>query len=348
MTRPQLGLIRVLAAASAAFSAIACNSILGIEEPLQPPPSDAAAEADAEPNGDAGPPDVSVGDAEPEDVETRDAREAEAESAAPDVLPDVWPVDDASADTSIDTVDAFVDVADDTDLSDAPDGDTGRGDGSTDVRTDGDAGRVDAPRPDAPRVDVRRPDGSAPPEITLVLTIADDQDDATWINNTDERLHYDMVSLYIEVGADAEAGKAGLRFKLPVPPGSVVNSATIELQRTIGDALANESMKVQVYDSANVPPFDDAHTHGPEGHAAGGLWPTEVGPIWVGENGNSVQTSEIKHLVQHVIDRPDWVDGAAIGFVFSAQAMGVRWVSFADSSLKAGPPSLHIVYTPPR
>jgi hypothetical protein len=106
-------------------------------------------------------------------------------------------------------------------------------------------------------------------------------------------------------------------------------------------------MKVQVYDSANVPPFDDGHTHAPEAHAVGGLWATAVGPIWVGENGKPVQTSEIKHLVQHVVDRPDWVNGAAIGFVFSAQVMGIRWVDFADSSLGTGQASLRLAYTPP-
>ncbi|HMJ52570.1 MAG TPA: hypothetical protein VK540_10855 [Polyangiaceae bacterium] len=345
MTRLQVGAFRVLAAAFAAWGAIACNSLLGIEEPPQAPASDAAADGDGETNGDAGVPDISISDAPIEDAPTMDGSNADA--PAVDAPPESGSVDDAPPDGPGDAGDA----PDGANPVDGSEGDTGGRDGSADVvRIDGDAGRVDgdvrtdapAPRPDTPR-----PDGSLPPEIALVLTITKDQDDATWINNTDERLHYDTDSFYLEVGADTEAGKAGLRFELPVPAGSIINSAFIELHRTIGDALPDESMKVQVYDSSNVPPFDDAHTHAPEGHAAGGLWPTAVGPIWVGENGKAVQTSDLRSLVQHIVDRPDWVAGGAIGFVFSAQVMGVRWVDFADFSLGVGQASLRIVYTPP-
>jgi hypothetical protein len=339
--------IRASLTALAAWGAIACNGLLGIEEPLQAP-----ADAEAGSVEDTGIADVSMGDAPLEDATTADGSvdgSVDAfDAAGRDVLSESDPVDDGLSDGPSDAPDASGDALDGAD-PDAADGDAGRRDGSTDARTDGDAGRSDgdAGRTDAPRTDAPRADGLFPPEITLTLTIVNDQDDATWINTTDERLHYDMDSLYLEVGGDTEAGKAGLRFELPVPPGSTINSAIIELHRTIGDALADESMKVQVFDSANVPPFDDAHTHGPEGHGAGGLWPTVVGPIWVGENGKAVQTSELKTLVQHVVDRPDWASGAAIGFVFSAQVMGVRWVDFADSSLMTGAASLRLAYTPP-
>ena len=334
MSRAHIGMLRALVAAFAALGVIGCNALLGIEEPPQAPPADAHAD------GDGGLRDVSAGDTATDDVTATDGF---TDAVAPETSLEAGPVDDVSTDGP----DDVGDPPDGGDPSDAPVADTGRPEGNTDVRTD--AGRVDgdAGRVDAVRSDATRPDGSSPPEIDLVLTITNDQDDATWINTTDERLHYDMASLYLEVGADTEAGKVGLRFELPVPPGSIIQSAIIELHRTIGDALANESMKVQVYESANVPPFADAHTHGPEGHAAGGLWPTTVGPIAVGENGKAVQTSELKTLVQHIIDRPDWVAGAAIGFAFSAQVMGVRWVDFADSSLGLGQPSLHVVYMPP-
>ncbi|HMI83515.1 MAG TPA: hypothetical protein VK550_05440 [Polyangiaceae bacterium] len=344
MIRLDVRIVRVFVAASAAWAAIACNAVLGIEEPPQRP----APGSDAEPNGDAGSPDLPI-DASPEDAAMDTSGDGFAlDALAPDAWPESGPSDDGPTDGANEASDVLGDASD---PADAQDGDAGRRDGGDAGRPDGDAGRVDgdAPRVDAPRPDgpMPRPDGLVPPEISVVLTIAKDQDDATWINGTDERLHYDIDSLYLEVGADTEAGKAGLRFDLPVPPGSTINSAIIQLHRTIGDALADESMKVQVYDSANVPPFDDAHTHAPEGHAPGGLWPTVVGSIWVGENGNPVQTPELKGLVQHVVDRADWVGGASIGFVFSAQVMGVRWVDFADSSLGTGQAFLQLAYTPP-
>jgi hypothetical protein len=346
MSWRRIGVLRVLVATSAASGAIACNAILGIEEPPQPPVRD----ADTQPNGDAGA-DISISDGALDDATandgTGDGVTAEASDVDADATPESGPVHDAPPDVSSDAGDAG-DAFDDADPSDALDGDAGRRDASGDGgRVDGDGPRVDgdAPRIDGPRP---RPDGISPPEISVVLTITKDQDDATWINGTDERLHYDVDSLYVEVGGDTEAGKAGLRFELPAPPGSIINSAIIELHRTIGDALPDESMKVQVYDSVNVLPFDDAHTHGPEAHATGGLWPTIVAPIWVGENGKAVQTAELKHLVQHVVDRADYgISGSSIGFVFSAHVMGVRWVNFADSSLGVGQPSLRLVYTPP-
>jgi hypothetical protein len=354
MLRLDVRVVRAWSAAFAAWAVMGCNSILGIEEPPQAP---ADAEVDGGTGNEGGGLDVATGDAPLEDVMTTDgaADGSVADAAAGDAPADSGAASDVSPDGPSDVADASIDGFDATDPSDAThDADAARSDAPTDgARPDGDAGRVDSdarppdatpPRPDGP---IPKPDGIAPPEITLTLTVTKDQDDATWINNTDERLHYDMDSFYLEVGADTEAGKAGLRFELPVPPGSIINSAIIQLFRTIGDALPDESMKVQVYDSPNVPPFDDAHTHAPEAHAAGGLWPTFVGPIWVGENGKAVQTSELKQLVQHVVDRSDWVAGSAIGFVFSAQTMGVRWVDFADSSLSMNQPYLQLNYTPP-
>jgi hypothetical protein len=234
-----------------------------------------------------------------------------------------------------------------------------RGDSGRDAREWEDGGEAD----DAPAVndgfvgadgrdgarrdgaDGAMPDGSdgAPAAVNLEIVITRDVDDCTWINTTDERLHYDADSLYGEVGADTEAGRTGLRFVLPVPKGATINSAILELHRIIGDALDTETMQVQVFDSADVPPFDEAHVHAPAGHAA--VWATSIRNIGVGVNGMPVTTPDLKLLVQHVIDRSDWTQGGAIGLVLSPDVMGVRWVDYADSSLGIGQPTLRVRYT---
>jgi hypothetical protein len=151
-------MFRALIAASAAWGAVACNAILGIEEPLQRPFPDIDAEPDR-----GGMADVSNGDAGDDDPTTVDVAAADAEAAVPDAPPETGPADDVSSDAMEDAdSDASDDAFDDgPDPGDAPDGDAGPRDGS-DARPDADAGRAGDVRTD-PRLDARRIDALFPP-----------------------------------------------------------------------------------------------------------------------------------------------------------------------------------------
>lgn len=206
----------------------------------------------------------------------------------------------------------------------------------------------DAPNDDAPPDASRIPDAAddAPGIVNLTIVIMNDADDGTWISLTDERLHYGTEYVYVEVGNDAEAGRTGLRYVLPVPSGATIRAASLSLHRVIGDALATETMRAQVYESSNVPPFDDTHVHRPEAHDPGGLWATFVPGFAVGSDGDDLTSPDLGVLVQHVIDRPDWTPGGTIGFVLSADQMGSHWVDFTDSVTGYGA-TLNVSYTMP-
>ena len=100
-----------------------------------------------------------------------------------------------------------------------------------------------------------------------------------------------------------------------------------------------------MYESADVPPFDDTHVHPPAGHCPGGLWSATVNGFALGDNGTWITSPDLYVLVQHVVDRPDYVAGGYIGFVLSP-APSVVWASFNDSSAGSNAARLHVVYTP--
>jgi hypothetical protein len=201
-----------------------------------------------------------------------------------------------------------------------------------------DAGTMAEGAPEAAR------EAAPKPPVELNLPIAGDADDATWINGTDERLRFGDSNLSIEVGVDSEMGRAGLRFSLPIPPGATIDSARIRLRRTTGAAAETETMQVQVFDTANVPPFDEAHVHAPSGHAS--IWSTTVSGFLVGADGDEIESPELKALLQHVLEAPDAAASPTVGFVLSPDRMQT-WVAFADSAGDAGRAVLRVVYTPP-
>jgi hypothetical protein len=184
--------------------------------------------------------------------------------------------------------------------------------------------------------------------VTIVLLVDTDVDDALWIRDSDERLSYSNSNPYVEVGGDDEEwARTGLRFRLPIPVGSTIESATLRLTRREGDADADETMLVQVFDSANVPPFDDDHEHVPEEHVSGGLFARTVGGFAVGEDDQTVVSPDLTPLVAHVVERADYHEGGTLGFVVSADGL-THWAQFADRVTgPAGVASLSIRYVPP-
>lgn len=182
--------------------------------------------------------------------------------------------------------------------------------------------------------------------VSTTLRIENDGDDGLWVWGTDERLHHEPTLLTVEVGADEEGARTGLIFHLPIPPASLVNSARIDLHRVDGNAAPSETMQVQVWDSCQVPPFDDTHVHTPAEHVAEGLWSTAATGFVVGSNATDILSPELAPLTQHIVDKPDWVTGATVGYFLSPAAM-VGWAMFDDSSAGTGAATLKLSYTPP-
>lgn len=242
------------------------------------------------------------------------------------------------------------------------------------VRDAGADEEMDANAADAgPLVDAGRPDAEAeaavdagpPAPVTLDVTLRDDRDDATWIfvNGVDEeRLHYDDrangLGYHIEVANDRQKGRTGLRFVLSIPPGASVSSARLFLKRFRNTepeymqdwAPASATVQVQVFESTQLAVFDASHRHAPSEHGPmPGVWATSVKGYRVGEFDEVVQSPELKQLVQHVIDKPDWAAGRVVGFLLSNDTIPeTDYVDFIDSSAGAGAARLRVVYVPPR
>lgn len=177
------------------------------------------------------------------------------------------------------------------------------------------------------------------PEEFLVLELAADTDDATWLGNTAppdrEVLSVDNGGVFVEVGQGGDHGTAGLRFALPLPPGAQILDARLELQRLTGGARETNTLRVAVWQSIDVPPFDPSHVHPPEFHAAGGL------SAWVGgwaARWDPTTSPDLSALLQPLVARSDWRRDATVGFVIAADDMPEGlWAGFADHADQSAP-----------
>lgn len=183
------------------------------------------------------------------------------------------------------------------------------------------------------------------------IAVENDADDAVFVakDAAFERDPDERLGTSLRVGWDGQHWyRAALRFRLPVPKGSRVVSATLELFRTEStgaDADADATMRVEVYDSSNVSPFDDGHEHAPEAHDSGGLAGDFVGGFAVGAPG-VVTSPDLGALVQRVVERSDYREGNRIAFILSADEL-TGLATFADSSTSEESSKLHVVYVPP-
>jgi hypothetical protein len=236
--------------------------------------------------------------------------------------------------------------------------DLDRGNGTPDVDAavhdaGADASREDAAAEDA-AADASEPEVDAGPQ-TISVTLTEDSDDAIFCiisGDLDEKLHFSpeegAAGYTIEVGVDSEDCRTGLRFTLPVEPGVQVESAVITLRRVGPESNVSESatMRVQVFESPAVPPFDEAHQHDtPAQHASGILWPTTVGGWPVGPTDASTESPELRALVQHVVDGPAWQAGSAVTFLLSPDVMtDNEYAQFRDAYAAEYPPVLTLRY----
>ncbi len=168
----------------------------------------------------------------------------------------------------------------------------------------------------------------------VVLTIAADSDDATWTGST-EQLMIENGGLLLQIGKGAQMPTAGLRFSVPLPQGSQVIDARLELHLLTLTATVGSTVSVQVWNSIAVPAFANGHIHRAEGHAQGGLSAASIGglsAVW----GTTV-SDNLSTLLQPLINRTEWSSGSYVGFVLTADQMpSGTWAGFEDSSHDAG------------
>jgi hypothetical protein len=232
--------------------------------------------------------------------------------------------------------------------------DLDRGNGRASDAAAPDAGDAEDAGMDAAKPDASEPEVDAGP-VTESFALTDDTDDAIFCHVSgmlDEKLHWtpgDGADGYtVEVGVDSEQCRTGLRFTLPLAPGARVDSAVITLRRVGPEDNAPDSatMRVQVYDSPSIEPFDDAHQHDTPGqHGGSQLWSTSVGGWMVGPTGASTESPELSALVQHVVDAATWHAGDAVTFLVSPDAMtDNQYAQFRDSYAMEYPPVLTLRY----
>lgn len=225
-------------------------------------------------------------------------------------------------------------------------------DGSSDARMDT---SVDAPPPQSEAAPPEAsppdamPEGGPPMPMPVMwsASISNDAYDVNWINedgHTFEKFRYrddDDSGKHLEIGNDADPEFIGLRFPLPLAKGALIQSATLTLQRFPitfasfpGNAPATDTMKVQVFDSAQVPGFmhivEKKHTD------RGAIWPPSVNGFALGEPGKLTSSPDLSMLVQHVIDRAEWVPGANVVFLLSGDSLkSGNYADFTDHSYDA-------------
>ncbi|GGK50260.1 hypothetical protein Ppa06_09390 [Planomonospora parontospora subsp. parontospora] len=140
--------------------------------------------------------------------------------------------------------------------------------------------------------------------------------------------------------AGGTAQTIGLRFAgLDVPPGSTITSASVQFTSARSGSAATTA-RVWAVASDDTPTF--ATTPGsvaarPRTQASVTWSP----PAWTGagQAGEAQRTSELKTLVQEVVDRPGWARGNAIAFVMTGT--GERAAQSHDGGTA---PVLHLSY----
>jgi hypothetical protein len=196
------------------------------------------------------------------------------------------------------------------------------------------------------------PDGEAAASITKDFPIQADEDDGMWTQCSqalsDERLYYSSTEHTINVSQDQEDECAGLRFDLSeIPKGAHIVSATLTLTKVDAPLSDTDSIEVKVWDSANTPPFNDAHIEQAALHDPAGLWTGAAVQGWLPKTAAGQTTSpDLSTLVQHIVDLATWNDGGShVALFLQRQAMVNTYVAFDDFSGMT-PGVLHVTWQP--
>lgn len=183
------------------------------------------------------------------------------------------------------------------------------------------------------------PTGSAPQTATLqVAASADDvnEDGATYTDN--------QIAVFLGNSASASS-YTGLRFNnLPIPPGSTITSATLQVY-SAQTTTTPVSLQLAAEASDNAATFSSSSRPSQRALTTARVTHTTT-PAW------TVQTwydfDQIAPVVQEVVNRPGWHSGSSLALILqgSGSPANQRYVAAFDGSPTFAP-KLVISYIPP-
>ncbi len=116
----------------------------------------------------------------------------------------------------------------------------------------------------------------------------------------------------------------GFEVAIPVPPGSTIVSARLELVAT-ADQAGSPVFTVRAYDVANAPPFVPGSPTSLAAHAPLVAKAVPWNPLPFAP-GATITSPQLASLVQAVVDRPDWAAGNFLGLVVDGSpTSGDQW-----------------------
>ncbi len=157
--------------------------------------------------------------------------------------------------------------------------------------------------------------------------VSSDADDGTWEGAVERLSTYSDGTVLV-----GPNNAAGFRFAIRVPPGSEVVDARLQVGRASGDARDGVTLTVRAWDSLNLSPFSADHVHPAELHDGRGFLAVEgtLVPDFVDPRTSS---DDLRALVQPLLDRPDYLGQATIGFALTLPPTAPTYASFFDYGL---------------
>ncbi|MDX2197515.1 MAG: hypothetical protein SF069_00915 [Phycisphaerae bacterium] len=148
------------------------------------------------------------------------------------------------------------------------------------------------------------------------------------------------------ISTDDEQQSAAVAFTIDVPIGATVQSATLTLRPTPLQSVSPVGgFEIRAYNVVNLPPF----VGGASGDLANFAPTTPNFVIWPVQSwlpGLDQTSPNLASLLQQIVDRPDYVPGATVGFVLTEGTLGAfRFYGFEDFSQPGGTPArLNVTY----
>ena len=154
----------------------------------------------------------------------------------------------------------------------------------------------------------------------------------------------DLTSSDLEMTMETVAQKVGIRFALAVPQGAPISRAYVQFTTDETDTTAT-TLTIAAEATDDAAAFTTA-TNDVTSRTETVTTATWTPPAWntVGEAGAAQQTTELKDVIQEVVDRPGWASGNHL--VILVSGTGKRVADSYDGSA-ATAPTLHVEYAGP-